>query len=181
MKIRINNVRLAFPQLFEANTVVGEGKPAFSASFIIPRDHPQIAHIKQALAATAEAKWGAKGESTLKALLASDKVALHNGDTKSNYQGFEGNYYISARNPVRPLCVGPDKAPLAQSDGKLYAGCYVNVILEFWAQDNAYGKRINATLMGVQFHADGDAFSGGGAASVDDFDAVDGAQAADFF
>lgn len=181
MKIRINDVRLAFPQLFEAATVSGEGKPAFSASFIIPKDHAQVADIKAALAKVADAKWGAKGESTLKALLASDKVALHNGDTKSNYQGFEGNFYISARNPVRPLCVGPDKAPLTESDGKLYAGCYVNVILEFWAQDNAYGKRINATLMGVQFLRDGDAFSGGGSAALDDFDAIDGANASDFF
>ncbi|MBD0092018.1 ssDNA-binding protein, partial [Acinetobacter baumannii] len=35
MKIRLNNVRLAFPALFEAKTVNGEGDPAFSASFIL--------------------------------------------------------------------------------------------------------------------------------------------------
>ena len=34
MKIRLNNVRLAFPALFEAKTVNGEGDPAFSASFL---------------------------------------------------------------------------------------------------------------------------------------------------
>ena len=32
MKLKLNNVRLAFPVLFEAKTVNGEGKPAFSAS-----------------------------------------------------------------------------------------------------------------------------------------------------
>jgi hypothetical protein len=42
MKVKINNVRLAFPQLFEATTVNGEGKPAFSATFILPQNHPDI-------------------------------------------------------------------------------------------------------------------------------------------
>ena len=42
MKIRLNNVRLAFPALFEAKTVNGEGDPAFSASFILASDHPQL-------------------------------------------------------------------------------------------------------------------------------------------
>lgn len=54
-------------------------------------------------------------------------------------------------------------------------------MLEFWAQDNKFGKRVNATLMGVQFFRDGDAFSGGGAASDDDFDDVtSGAESGDF-
>ncbi|EOA7521129.1 ssDNA-binding protein, partial [Escherichia coli] len=34
------------------------------------------------------------------------------------------------------------------------------------------GKRINASLGGVQFLRDGDAFAGGGVASADDFDDI---------
>lgn len=34
-------------------------------------------------------------------------------------------------------------------------------MVEFWAQDNNYGKRVNATLLGVQFVRDGAAFAGG--------------------
>ncbi len=33
MKLKLNNVRLAFPSLFEAKTVNGEGDPRFSAVF----------------------------------------------------------------------------------------------------------------------------------------------------
>ena len=33
MKLKLNNVRLAFPALFEAKTVNGEGDPRFSAVF----------------------------------------------------------------------------------------------------------------------------------------------------
>lgn len=172
MKIKINNVRLAFPALFEPKAVNAGDKPAYSGSFIVPKNHPQIADIEKALATTADEKWGAKGPAMLKTLKAGDKTAMHDGDGKSQYQGFEGNFYISARNPVRPTCLDADKTPLAESDGRLYSGCFVNVVLEFWGQDNAYGKRINATLLGVQFFRDGDAFSGGGSASQDDFDDV---------
>ncbi|WP_244126983.1 ssDNA-binding protein, partial [Xylella fastidiosa] len=63
-----------------------------------------------------------------------------------------------------------DRTPLAAQDGRPYAGCYVNANIELWAQDNNYGKRINASLGGVQFLRDGEAFAGGGVASVEDFE-----------
>jgi hypothetical protein len=69
---------------------------------------------------------------------------------------------------------GPDgKAPLSASDGKPYSGCYVNALVELWAQAHAeHGKRINASLMGVQFSKDGERLSGGATAAADDFDAI---------
>lgn len=78
--------------------------------------------------------------------------------------------YVSARNALRPLVVDVNKAPLTAEDGKPYAGCYVNASIELWTQDNNYGKRVNATLRGVQFYKDGESFAGGGVASDDDFD-----------
>jgi hypothetical protein len=181
MKIRLQNVRLAFPALFEAKTVNGEGKPTFSASFILPADHPQIAEINEAIDAVAKDKWGAKAPNILKELRAKDKVALHDGDTKSQYDGFEGNMYVSARSEQRPLVLDRDKTPLTEADGKPYAGSYVYATVELWAQDNGYGKRVNAQLKGVQFFRDGDAFAGGGApADPDDFDDLgEGVDAAD--
>lgn len=170
MEIRLQNVRLSFPQLFKAETVNGEGKPAFSASFLINPNDPQIKMIEEAIETTAREKWGAKAEAILKQLRAQDKTALHDGDLKSNYAGFEGMLYISARNAARPLVIDRNKSPLTEQDGKPYAGCYVNAKVDLWAQDNNFGKRINATLSGVQFLRDGEAFAGGRAASEDDFD-----------
>ena len=46
----------------------------------------------------------------------------------------------------------------------------INVILEIYAQDNQFGKRVNASLLGVMFHSDGEAFGGGTTATLDDFD-----------
>ena len=170
MKIKLNNVRLSFPQLFEAKTVNGEGKPAFSAAFLISPKDPQIAMINTAISTVAAEKWGAKADAILKTIRAADKTCLHSGDLKSNYDGFEGMMYISARNPLKPSVVDTNRSPLVAEDGRPYAGCYVNAVLELWTQDNNYGKRVNATLMGVQFYKDGESFVGGGVADADDFD-----------
>jgi hypothetical protein len=170
MKIKLNAVRLSFPQLFEAKTVNGEGKPAFSAAFLISPKDPQIAMINTAITTVAAEKWGAKADAILKTIRAADKTCLHSGDLKSNYDGFEGMMYISARNPLKPSVVDTNRSPLVAEDGRPYAGCYVNAVLELWTQDNNYGKRVNATLMGVQFYKDGESFVGGGVADADDFD-----------
>jgi hypothetical protein len=170
MKLKLFAVRLSFPQLFEAKTVNGEGKPAFSAAFLINPKNPQIAEINAAIAAVAAEKWGAKADSILKTIRAADKTCLHSGDLKSNYDGFEGMMYVSARNSLQPSVVDRNKTPLSAQSGRPYAGCFVNAILELWAQDNNYGKRVNATLMGVQFQDDGESFVGGGVADADDFD-----------
>ena len=170
MKIALANVRLAFPVLWEAKTVNGEGEPAFSASFLLDPKHPAVKQIEAAVETIGKEKWGAKWPQIKKEMVAKDRLPLHDGDAKSSYTGFEGMLYVSARNKTRPLIIDRDKAPLNQSDGRPYAGCYVNASIELWAQDNNYGKRINASLRGVQFFKDGEAFAGGGAASSDEFE-----------
>ncbi len=179
MKVKLTNVRLAFPVLFEAKTVNGEGKPAFSASFLLDPADPQVKALNQAIEQVAKDKWGAKAEAILKQMRAQDKVALHDGDLKANYDGFPGNLYVSARSATRPLVIDKDKSPLTEQDGKPYAGCFVNALIELWPQDNNYGKRVNASLRGVQFFRDGDAFAGGGAASEDEFDDISSGATAD--
>lgn len=179
MKVKLTNVRLAFPVLFEAKTVNGEGKPAFSASFLLDPADPQVKALNQAIEQVAKDKWGAKAEAILKQMRAQDKVALHDGDLKANYDGFPGNLYVSARSATRPLVIDKDKSPLTEQDGKPYAGCFVNASIELWPQDNNYGKRVNASLRGVQFFRDGDSFAGGGAASEDEFDDISSGATAD--
>lgn len=173
MKIRLDNVRLAFPNLFEPKAAKAGQKAKFSASFIFPKDHPAVATLRDAMQAVAKAKWGDKWEDIYNALRAGDKLAVHDGDAKADYAGYKGNLFINASNEVRPLVLGggPDgRAPLSASDGKPYAGCYVNAMVEIWAQQHAeHGKRINASLMGVQFATDGERLSGGATAAADDF------------
>lgn len=172
MKISLKDVRLAFPVLWEAKTVNGEGEPAFSGSFLLdPTKHKTlIQEIEAAQETLGKEKWGAKWPQIKKEMVAKDRLALHDGDAKAAYTGFEGMLYISARNKTRPAVLDRDRTPLNQSDGKPYAGSYVNASIELWTQDNNYGKRINASLRGVQFVRDGEAFAGGGSASPDEFE-----------
>ena len=182
MKIMLQNVRLAFPNLFKPTTVNGEGEPAYSASLILPPDHPQIEELRKAQEAVGKDKWADKWPGIKKEITTKDRFALHDGDAKSQYDGFPGNFFVATRSKqsARPTVIDRNKTPLTEADGRPYAGCYVNCSIELWAQDNAYGKRINAQLRGVQFLRDGDSFGAGAPASADEFDDVaEGADAED--
>jgi hypothetical protein len=181
-RLMLKNVRLGFPNLFTATTVGGEGEPRYSAMLILPPDHPQMAEVKAKMLAVAKDKWKDKGQAIYTQLEKTDKLALHDGDTKAQYDGVAGNFFISAAAQVsaRPTVINSDKTPLTEKDGKPYAGCYVNVSIDLWPQDNKYGKRVNAQLRGVQFVRDGDAFAAGRPADSDEFEEVtEGADADD--
>lgn len=172
MKVTLNNVRLAFPDLWEPRAFNGEGEAKFGASFLFAPDHPAVKQINDAIDAVGKGKWAAKAPAVLKGLRSQGNVCLHDGDAKADLAGYPGNYYLSARSTSRPLVIDRDKTPLTSADGKPYGGCYVNAIVEIWAQDNGFGKRINASLKGVQFVRDGEAFAGGVPASANDFEEV---------
>lgn len=175
-RFRFLDVRMSFPNLFEAKAPPQPGgKAKFSAAFLFPRTHPQMAELQKTIMEVATAKWGAKAEEVLKSLKAADRLCVHDGDAKSDTDGYAGKLFINASNDIRPTTIGagPDgRAPVTAADGKLYAGCYVNAIIQVWAQDNQFGKRVNASLLGVQFLRDGDRLAGGGVAAADDFEAI---------
>lgn len=179
MILKLTNVRLAFPKLFKAEAVNGEGEPKFGCSLLLEPTDAQIKAINQAINAAAVDKWGAKAAGHLALMRKTDKVFLHDGNLKAQYAGFENMLYVSCNSAVRPVIVDRNKAPLTEADGRPYGGCYVNVTMDTWAQDNKFGKRVNAQLMSVQFVRDGDAFGGGRIGSADDFeDITDGVDAA---
>lgn len=182
-RILLKDVRLAFPNLFEPTTVAGEGKPRYSATLLFPADHPQLADIKTKIDALAKDKWREKAAGILAGLYKTGKVALHDGDEKAQYDGFSGNMFVAAASQENapPTVIDQARNALSAKSGKPYAGCYVNASLEFWVQDNQWGKRVNCTLRGVQFLRDGDSFSAGRPADADEFEEVtEGAGADDF-
>ena len=171
MDMTITNARLSFPHLFEpaAESNQPNAKMVYSASFLLKKDDPTINKIREAIYKTAEEKWGEKANGILMKLYANNLVCLRDGDLK-DYDGYEGCMFIASKNKNRPLLIDRDRSILGQSDGKPYAGCYVNAKVSFWAQDNQYGKRINCSLLGVQFVKHGDSFTGARVAATDDFE-----------
>jgi hypothetical protein len=168
-RITLKNVRLSFPVLFEPSSFEENGKKEFQASFLFAKESPIVAQLKAEMIAVAKEKWGEKAEAILGSLFRDNRLCLHDGDLKE-YDGYAGQFYLRASNKVRPTILDRNRATITEKDGKIYSGCYVIAYIDLWAQDNKFGKRINATLRGVQFLADGDAFAGGSAANVDEFE-----------
>lgn len=176
MKLLLKDVRLAFPALFTP-TAVGDGAPRYGAKFIVAPKSPTVEDIDAAVKTVAEQKWPKNYASILEDLNAKGKSswlkAAYKDKNGEPYSGFENTFSIGANRKVaegRPLVIDRQKNPLTETDGKPYAGCYVNATVDLWAQDNQFGRRINATLLAVQFLRDGDAFSGAAPANVDEFD-----------
>ena len=180
MKVKLNNVRLSFPALFKAEAFKPGDDPRYKATFLIPEGSAQAKEVEKAAIAALEEKFPKKGATIYKQIFGNNNKCNISDGNLAEYDGYAGMIAVSAKSKTRPLVIDADKSPLVEADGKPYAGCYVNASVELWAQDNNYGKRINASLRGVQFVKDGDAFAGGGAASEDEFDDIaEGATADD--
>lgn len=175
-KLTLRNVRLAFPSIFEP-TAFGDGEPAYSAKFIVDPKSPAAAQLREAVAEAALEKWNEKAAGILKGLKEDKKVAFVEAPYRNKngevYDGFNGMYYLSARNSnLKPTAFSASGQPVTAADGVIYGGCYVDAIVELYAQDNKWGRRINCALRGVRFAGPGDSFGGGGAARADDFGPV---------
>lgn len=171
MEVRLRDVRLAFPSVFKASSVGDSDDKRFSAVLIFEPGSENHKAMSEAVKKVSAEKWKGDADKVLKSIIAKNDVCLRDGAEMSEYDGFEGMKFARASNKTRPTVIDRDKSPLTEADGKPYAGCYVNAIIDVWAQDNNFGKRINASLSGIQFKRDGDAFAGGRVATADDFDA----------
>jgi hypothetical protein len=169
-KVKLHNVVLAFPQLFEPRAFSGETNASYSATFILPPDHPDLRALEAAIKEAATQRWGQKGPATLAAIKAKGNLCVRDGANKSDYAGFEGNLYVSSRSKIQPTLLKSNRQPATPQDDLLYAGAVVNAVVDIWAQDNERGKRVNAGLSGVQFARHGERLAGGVRATVDDFD-----------
>lgn len=200
MKLKIVGARLAFPKLFTPEAFQGEGAECYSCALIVPTknfkafvgevgpDGKIHYHTKQialdvAVDQVGKEKWKDKWPAIKKTTEQRDSNCLHNGDLKADLAGYAGNYYINCRaqSDQRPSIRDTNGTPLTERDGRIYGGCYVVALIEMWAMDNQFGKKVNAQVRGVQFLRTGDAFGAGAPAQDDEFDDVsEGADAGDF-
>lgn len=195
MKLHINNVRVSFANgLYKASAMEAGQQEKYGADFILQPDSTVFkvnadgskskTTLKDAELAVATEAWKANGAKILATLEASKK-AIRNGDLRVNkagdvYEGYAGNWYVTAKSPTRPTLVDGNRQPITEEDGTIYSGCYVNVILDLYANTQPTKKGVFAGLKAVQFVRKGDAFGGSAPASADEFDVVEGADAVDF-
>jgi hypothetical protein len=182
MKVVLRNVRLAFPDLWEAKTVEEGGKKRYGATFLVEPGSANDKAIRDAIKAEATAAYAAKAPLMLKGYEGNNNKFCYLDGNMKEYDGFADMMYLASHrgeNQGAPLVVDRDKQPLAANSGKPYAGCYVNGSVDIYVQSGKY-PGIRASLLAVQFFKDGDAFAGS-RANPDDFeDLSEGADSEDF-
>ncbi len=182
------SVRIAFPRVFEPDDAPG-GKKAYSVQIRLFTDNPEhmkiVENLKAKMAKAAEYYWGQDAKRNL-------SRALENVTTKFLRKSDEGDYYFFSlkrrESDGAPRVVGRNREALTQADGKIYSGCFANVVFDLWCyggMKTADGTRvpygISATLLGIQFVKDGDPFGGASQAKDEDFEDLSGDDKEDDF
>ncbi len=117
-EIRLNDVRLSFPNLWVPKKFGEDSKPRFEAIFLLDpnrKDHAEkIKELKAAIKALAVAAYG---DDIPADILSGEKVALHNNVIENDgvkvqrkkYAGFADMYYLSTSSPAK---LGDDGKPV---------------------------------------------------------------------
>jgi hypothetical protein len=171
-KMHITNVRLSYffgfePYVGKPTAENPNPKPKYTAHLLMAPDHPDLKRIAATIERVGQAKqWkgGLTWTQVKTQLKAQDKLCLRKGDvSKPGMPEYAGLYFLACNNDKRFTIIDGDRTPLRAEDGRPYSGCYANAIVDIYAQDNEWGRRINATITGVQFVRHGDSFGGGAA------------------
>lgn len=167
--ILLMDVRLSYPHVATPQKNTSEdGKETYS--FNVQCLMPKITHggaKKVCVDAIAKLMRG----KTFK--LSAAKKFIKNGDATDDdgerlmSEECKDMWVVSAREANRPRLRGAKNDPKTgkpqhlkpeEAANLFYGGCYGNVLIRPWLQDNSYGKRANAGLSAVQFLRDGEPF-----------------------
>ena len=152
------------PQYLEVLT-----RKKFDATFLLDKGEHKtlIAEIQTAIKTLAKDKLKGKVPDD-------DRLCLKDGDETERPEQ-QGCFVIKASTKRRVPILDRDQTPVTEEDNVIYAGCYVNAFITLWVQNNAFGKRINASLDGVMFAGPGEPFGPPGL-TADAFDVFGGSE-----
>lgn len=174
--IRLDNVIASYPHLDKPWKKNANDKEKYSLTGLAPKethDDAKKLMVEVINSLLAGAKMGKIG---------AEHKFCRNGDTEDGplKPETEGMWIIKAsENPDRPPKVRDERTKVmtpAEILKRVYAGCVVNMLIRPWAQNNDFGKKINANLIAVQFVKDGTRI---GEAAIDDDDAWEELEVAD--
>lgn len=178
-KVILRNVRLSYEHIFTPSKFDESQEAKYSATFIIPKDHPDLPAVKKAYyeagqeAFASDFTGGGWPRGYTCSLKDADKETDGNGVLLAEKNdAYKGAYILEANSTRRPVTLNRNKAQVTEDDGIIYSGCYVNASLA--AAGYTYGKvkkGVKCYLNGVQFVKDGPRF---GSDASSDFDALDG-------
>lgn len=177
-KIMLRNVRLSYEHIFNPTKFDDSSEPKYSATLIIPKDHPDLPVVKRAMLEAGKetfpeafgGKTWPKGYS----------CGLKDADVETDSMGeilaekneaYKNSYTLEANSSHRPITLNRNKAAVTEDDGIIYSGCYVNVSLGIGGYTFGKVKKgVKAYLNGVQFVKDGERFEADASSDFDDLD-----------
>lgn len=168
--IRVDNVTCSYPHLDKAWKKNEKDKAKFSVTGLAPKETHADAKTLMVDVINELLKGNKMGK------IGAEHKFVRNGDGEDGplKPETEGMWVIKAsENPDRPPKCRDQRGTLLDADeiAKLfYPGCVINILIRPWAQDNDFGKKINANLIGVQFVKKGERI---GEAAIDDDGAWD--------
>jgi hypothetical protein len=207
IELKLRSKRISFANLFSPQEFkddkTGESRWTYNLNVLVPKrlltgePNPEIAEYNQAMRDAIVARWGdnaPKIPPERRCFRDGEPKDPDSGEREALYDGYEGMCFLSANKAVdgpdspNPVILidsrkGPDgKFPrLRKSDGKLYSGCFADVIARIYGFDGSKLKvphRVNASLEAVKFVRHGDAF---GSRPIDADKAFDEEDAEDGF
>lgn len=179
-QVVLEDVRLSYPHIWKPQASVKDGKLKFSANFLMDPTtaggKKNIKRLEAAMSAVAKEEWGDKAEKIVKVIV-DDRLCFREGEKFTNeegdvYNGYEDMMVAKGANERKFPIVKRDKTPTVESDGIIYAGCYVDAVIRMYTVSgkDKGGNGIFASLEAIRFRRDGEAF---GAAPVDVDDVFD--------
>lgn len=172
MNVKLSNVRFSYLNVFVPRVNKGQpetdengkDKRKFSSALIFSTDSPDAKAMETAIEQVAKEKWGEKATGILKKLYSTGKVCLKEGSTRIGEDGeiadgYEGMLFVNASasadkppavfNKFGQKITDATRGAFSGESRPPFSGDYGQAMIQIWAQDNQFGQRINATLLGV--------------------------------
>jgi hypothetical protein len=173
LKIVLSTHRLSYVHIKEPSSFEGEGDKKYDCTFLIPKNHPDVRKIKDAI----NSAYTANKESLFKGTpLKSPKMwnPLRDGDEWLEEHPealvYENHYFLKASSKIQPAVFDSDKQDLLTLD-ELYSGCYGRGVIVCYPFNNK-AKGFGFYLNSIMKTKDGERL-GGFEASADDYDEDD--------
>jgi hypothetical protein len=183
VSLKLNNVVLAFPHLFEKHAAPGSDKEKYSAEFILDplKNREDLQNLAAAVKTVAAEAGKAGKENTFKF------PAIRSGDKENEERErmdrsprpeLAGRFFVRASDPsYQPPVVDRNLQPIGEAQrSMIFGGCIVNAYVDLYYSAGGANPGVFVGLKGVQLvdNVNVEKLGGGAPAPESMFEKVDG-------